>query len=82
MAEEVLNAEAALGYYGMLNKIKPANLRPRYPFVRLDRDGLVKTLREIELTYQHATKTFVDGSRRGAPHLRRGGGGGRVTVYL
>ena len=84
MEGEGLTAAAAMTYYNMLNKIKPLNLRSRYPFIRLDRDGLIKTLREIELTYQHTTKTFVDRNRQKEPsNIKHGGAAdSRVTVYV
>ena len=52
-----------LSQYDILCKIKPKSLATKYPYVTMSNEQVVKTLKRIELVYQHLTPYLVEKSK-------------------
>lgn len=72
-----LHVDLALKYYNTLISVKPHHLQNKYPYINMDQEQLTKTMKEIELTYQHLQGYFTDSRRP-----KRGGGPGKKIIIF
>jgi hypothetical protein len=88
--DDTIPVDIALKHYNQMLKVKPNVLQSKYPFSAMDEEGVVKTLKQIELVYQNLTdgvSAYVrkDNDNKSNKTSRwknkRGGGSGVITVF-
>ena len=52
-----------LDNYKTLCKIKPKSMKTKYPYAAMSEEQVLKTLKRIELVYQHLTPQLVERSK-------------------
>lgn len=71
-----LHIDLVLKYYKEILKVKPKESQTKYPYVKMDEGEIIKTMKEIDMTYQNLKGFYTDNR-----HLRRGGGDGRIVIF-
>ena len=88
--DDGLPMDIILKYYNEMLKVKPKNLKSKYPFSAMDEEEVSKTLKQIELVYQNLTPTvsaFVrkdDKSKNGKTNTwkkKKGGGANPIIIF-
>lgn len=72
-----LHVDVVLKYYNEMLKVKPKASQTKYPYIQMDEGEIIKTMKEIDMTYQNLKGFYTDNERP-----RRGGGGdGRIVIF-
>lgn len=72
-----LHPDIILKKYNDLLKVKPLNLQTKYPYSIMSEEEIVKTMKEIEMTYQNLQGYFTNDKRP-----KRGGGvTAQITIF-
>lgn len=61
--------------YKILCQVKPKSLQTKFPYASMDDEQISKTLKRIELVYQHLVPHLVEKSKS-----KKGGGIKQITV--
>lgn len=81
--DNVLPVDIALAHYNDLLKVKPKNLRTKYPFIVMDESCIIKTMKRIELVYKNIspnTSLLVNKNSK-KPNKTIGAGKKIITIF-